>query len=142
MSAATPTTDRPADGVGERVKLAARFGAARDADWGPVPVIVGLAVIWIVFQLLNENFLSARNLSNLVLQVGVVGMLSLGVVLVLLIGEIDLSLGTLAGMCAALMAVLLTNDGWPVWAAIAAAVAVGAAAGLLQGGISVIVGVP
>lgn len=139
---ALPTADPAAETPAARVSLGSRFGAARDADWGPVPVIVGLAVIWIVFQLLNENFLSARNLSNLVLQVGVVGMLSLGVVLVLLIGEIDLSLGTLAGMCAALMAVLLTNDGWPVWAAIAAAVAVGAAAGLLQGGISVIVGVP
>lgn len=122
--------------------LRARLAQARDADWGPVPVIVGLLVIWLIFQLLNENFLSARNLSNLVLQVGVVGMLSLAVVLVLLIGEIDLSLGTLAGMCAALMAVLLTNEGWPVWAAIAAAVAVGAAAGLLQGGISVLIGVP
>lgn len=138
---ALPTAD-PAEAPAAPVRLGSRLGAARNADWGPIPVIIGLALIWIVFQLLNENFLSARNLSNLVLQVGVVGMLSLGVVLVLLIGEIDLSLGTLAGMCAALMAVLLTNDGWPVWAAIAAAVAVGAAAGLLQGGISVLVGVP
>lgn len=134
--------DTPAREGGPRLGLTARLGAARDADWGPVPVLIGLALIWLVFQLLNENFLTARNLSNLVLQVGVVGMLSLGVVLVLLIGEIDLSLGTLAGMCAALMAVLLTNHGWPTWAAIAFAIVVGAGAGLLQGGISVLVGVP
>jgi D-xylose transport system permease protein len=119
-----------------------RLGAARDADWGPVPVIIGLLVIWLIFQALNEHFLSSRNLSNLVLQLGVVGMLSLAVVLVLLIGEIDLSLGTLAGMCAAVLAVLLTNHGWPAGAAIAAAALVGAAAGVLQGAISVRVGVP
>jgi D-xylose transport system permease protein len=111
-------------------------------DLGPVPVLLGLAVIWVVFQALNANFLSSRNLSNLVLQLGVVGMLSLGVVLVLLIGEIDLSLGTLAGVCAALLGVLLTNHGWPVGAALAVAVAAGAAAGVLQGGIAVLVGVP
>ena len=69
-------------------------------------------------------------------------MLALAVVLVLLIGEIDLSLGTLAGLCAALLAVLLTNHGWPAWAAIVAALVVGAAAGVLQGGIVVRVGVP
>ena len=119
-----------------------RLRAARDADWGPVPVVAGLALIWAIFQLLNEHFLSARNLSNLVLQVGVVGMLALAVVLVLLIGEIDLSLGTLAGLCAALLAVLLTDHGWPAWAAIVAALVVGAAAGVLQGGIAVRVGVP
>jgi D-xylose transport system permease protein len=118
------------------------LAAARDADWGPVPVLAGLALIWVVFQLLNEHFLSARNLSNLVLQVGVVGMLALAVVLVLLIGEIDLSLGTLAGMCAALLAVLLTNHGWPAGAAVVAALVVGAGAGVLQGGIAVRVGVP
>src|SRR5262245_43448106 len=116
--------------------------AARDADWGPVPVLAGLAVIWIVFQVLNEHFLSARNLSNLVLQAGVVGMLALAVVLVLLIGEIDLSLGTLAGMCAALLAVLVTTHGWPAWAALTAALAAGAGAGVLQGGIAVRGGVP
>jgi D-xylose transport system permease protein len=134
-------------GQGPRIRsggLARRLAlpGLKDADWGPVPVLIGLALIWLVFQLLNENFLTARNLSNLVLQVGVVGMLSLGVVLVLLIGEIDLSLGTLAGMCAAVLAVLLTNHGWPTWAAIAFAIVVGAGAGLLQGGISVLVGVP
>jgi D-xylose transport system permease protein len=136
----TPTDDPAAAGTAGARGNPLRALAGRDL--GPVPVLLGLAAIWLVFQVLNDNFLTSRNLSNLVLQLGVVGMLSLGVVLVLLIGEIDLSLGTLAGVCAAVLGVLLTNEGWPTWATIALVVLVGAAAGTLQGGISVLVGVP
>lgn len=105
-------------------------------------MLLGLVVIWAAFQALNENYLTSRNLSNLVLQMGVVAVLALGVVLVLVIGEIDLSLGATAGVAAALMGITLVEQGWPVVAAIAAAVVTGAVIGLLQGAITIAVGVP
>src|SRR5436305_14411846 len=63
----------------------------RRGEWGPLPVVIGLLLIWGFFQSQNQNFLSPRNLSNLALQIGVVGTLAVGVVFVLLLGEIDLS---------------------------------------------------
>ena len=111
-------------------------------DLGALPVVVGLVVIWVGFHFMNHNYLSSRNLSNLVLQTGVVAILALGVILVLLIGEIDLSLGATAGVTAALLGVTLTQHGWSVWASMALAVVVGAAIGALQGSIVVAMGVP
>lgn len=114
----------------------------RHGELGPIPVLVGLIVIAIVFQTLNPNFLTPRNLSNLILQIGVVGTVACAVVLALLLGEIDLSLGAVAGVAASVMAVGLTQWGWPGWAGILAAIATGAALGLLQGSIVVFLRVP
>ena len=75
-----------------------------EGDLGSLPVIIGLAVIWLIFWRLNPNFLTSRNLTNLVLQIAAVGTISAGVVLVLLLGEIDLSVGAVSGLCAAVMA--------------------------------------
>ena len=69
-------------------------------------VLIGIAVIWTIFQLANDRFLSAVNLSNLTLQIAAVATISIGVVLVLLLGEIDLSVGAVSGLAAAVMAVL------------------------------------
>src|SRR4051812_5822401 len=69
----------------------------RAGELGSVPVVVGLIVIWIVFQSLDSRFLSAINLSNLVQQMSAVGIISIGIVLVLLLGEIDLSVGSVSG---------------------------------------------
>src|SRR3954471_892293 len=66
-------------------------------ELGSIPVVVGLVVIWVVFQLLDSRFLSAANLSNLVQQMSAVGIISIGIVLVLLLGEIDLSVGAVSG---------------------------------------------
>jgi hypothetical protein len=63
-------------------------------------------LIWVIFGFLNPNFLSPRNLTNLMLQIAGVGTSSVGIVLVLLLGEIDLSVGAVSGVCAAVMAVL------------------------------------
>ena len=109
---------------------------------GALSVLAGLAVIWIVFQLLNSHFLTARNLSNLVLQIGVLGTLAIGLVLVLVLGEIDLSVGAIAGVCAGTMAVLLAQHGWPTWAALALTLALGAVIGLLHATVIVTVAVP
>ena len=65
---------------------------------GFVQVVVGLVAIWTIFAALNPNFLSARNLTNLALQIVAVAAIGIGVVLVLLIGHIDLSIGSVSGL--------------------------------------------
>jgi D-xylose transport system permease protein len=99
-------------------------------------------MISVVFQTLNRNFLTPRNLSNLVLQIGVVGTLGTGVVLALLLGEIDLSLGAVAGVAAAILGVLVGRCGWVGFPAIFVALLAGAAMGCLQGAIVALIGVP
>jgi D-xylose transport system permease protein len=102
-------------------------------DVGSLPVILGLILIWAVFQSLNPNFLSPRNLTNLILQIADIGTIAAGIVLVLLLGEIDLSVGSVSGLSASVMAVLNIKNGVPAPLAIAAAIATGATIGLLQG---------
>ena len=103
------------------------------ARLGSLRVFLVLALIWIIFQTQNENFLSSFNLTNLVLQIAAVGMISIGVTMILLLGEIDLSVGAVSGLAAAVMAVLNVKHGWGPIPAIAAALAVGCAIGLLNG---------
>ena len=98
--AAGPLTEGTGS-VGEKIKQRVRGG-----ELGAWPVLIGLVVIWVVFQILNDRFLSAQNLSNLTLQIAATGCISVGIVLVLLLGEIDLSAGSVAGLAAAILAVL------------------------------------
>jgi D-xylose transport system permease protein len=102
-------------------------------ELGAVPVVFGIAIIWLIFWIANDRFLSPGNLTNLVLQVAGFGTISIGVVLVLLLGEIDLSVGTLSGLCAAIMAVLNVQHGVPGWVAVLTGLAVGAVIGAFQG---------
>ena len=81
-------------------------------DVGSLQVFLALGLIWTVFQLANDRFLTATNLTNLLLQVTAIGIISIGVVLVLLLGEIDLSIGAVSGLCAGIMAVLTVQHGW------------------------------
>lgn len=111
-------------------------------ELGSIPVVVGLIVIWLVFQLLNDKFLSAENLSNLVQQMAAVGLISIGIVLVLLLGEIDLSVGSVSGLTSAILAVLNINHGWSTIPAILVALLAGAAIGLLHGIFFAKIGVP
>jgi D-xylose transport system permease protein len=102
-------------------------------DLSSVRVVLGLVVIAVIFQVQEPNFLSAENLTNLMLQITTIGLISVGIVFVLLLGEIDLSVGAVSGLAAAVMAVLSVKHGWNAYLAIAAAVAVGAGIGFLQG---------
>jgi D-xylose transport system permease protein len=102
-------------------------------DLSSVRVVLGLVVIAIIFQVQEDRFLSAQNLTNLMLQITTIGLISVGIVFVLLLGEIDLSVGAVSGLSAAVMAVLSVSHGWNAYLAIAAAVAVGASIGFLQG---------
>lgn len=118
---------------GLRERLSSFLSRIRGGDLGAVPVVVGIVVIWTVFQLLNPVFLSSENLSNLTMQCAAIGTIALGVVLVLLIGEIDLSVGSVSGLAAAVLAVTFMQLQWPLVLAIVAAMAAGCLVGLLYG---------
>ena len=105
----------------------------RQWNVGSLPVLLGLVLIAIIFQIANPNFLSPLNLTNLMVQISAVGTISVGVVLVLLIGEIDLSVGAVSGLCAGIMAVLSVKSGLPASIAILAGILSGTAIGLFQG---------
>jgi D-xylose transport system permease protein len=111
-------------------------------DLASLRVVIGLALIWAIFQFENSRFLSAENLTNLGLQITAIGLISVGIVYVLLLGEIDLSVGAISGLAAACMAVLNVKHGWNPYLAIGAAVAVGCAIGLLQGSLFTRFGIP
>ena len=114
----------------------------RGGELGALPVVIGLIVIWTIFYIQEPRFLSAQNLTNLVLQATAVGLISVGIVLVLLLGEIDLSVGSVSGLCACVLAVLNIKQGWPAIPAILVAILVGALIGLIQGSIFTRFGVP
>ena len=105
------------------------FDRVRSGDLGSLPVVVGLLVIWTVFTSFNPIFLSSSNLVNMLFDSSTVGVISLGIVCVLMVGEIDLSVGSVSGFASAILGVLWVNHGWPVGLAILAAVAVGAVFG-------------
>jgi D-xylose transport system permease protein len=94
---------------------------------------VGLALIWTAFYAANDRFLSAANLTNLMLQIAATGTIAVGIVLVLLLGEIDLSAGVVSGLCAAAMAILHVKQGWAPGLAILAGLLAGAAVGTFHG---------
>ena len=127
-------------GAGGLIERAAR--RIRGGELGALPVIVGLVVMCAVFQSLAPTFLSARNLSNLALQIVPTGLIALGVVLVLLLGEVDLSAGSVSGLCAAVMAVMTVKQGHDPVLAIGAALLLGALIGALHGFFFARLGVP
>ena len=127
-------------GIGGTVRAFGR--RVRSGDIGSLPVVIGLIVIWVAFSLLNPNFLSSTNLVNLTLQCAAVGTISIGIVLVLLLGEIDLSVGSVSGLSAAILAVSFVNLGWPLPVSLLAALLTGVVIGLLYGLLYTRFGVP
>ncbi|MEV6898790.1 hypothetical protein [Amycolatopsis sp. NPDC051372] len=126
--------------LGELVRAKAK--QIRKGDVGSLSVYLGLVLIWIVFQLVNNRFLSDDNVHNLARQISYGGVISLGVVMVLLIGEVDLSIGSVCGLGAAILAVLVQNNGWNPILGIVATVAAGGVLGALQGFIRTRLNVP
>jgi D-xylose transport system permease protein len=106
-----------------------------------LPIVIGLVIVWTYFEIASSDFLSARNLSNLLVQISSTGIITIGIVLILIIGEIDLSVGSVAGVTGAVLALGLVQ-GFPWWVSIIAMLAVGAGVGLIQGGWIVLFGVP
>ncbi len=111
-------------------------------DLASLRVFIVLGLIWAVFQIENSHFLTAQNLTNLFLQITAVGLISVGVVYVLLLGEIDLSVGAVSGLAAAVTAVLQVKHGWSPYTAIAAGVVAGMVIGAVQGFLFTHFGIP
>jgi D-xylose transport system permease protein len=141
-AAAHVADERLQSGEGLRGVLAGTGRRIRDGDLGMLPVVAGLIVIAIVFNSLNSVFLSSRNLSNLLFESVPVGVIALGIVCILLVAEIDLSVGSVSGLSAALVAVLWVNKGLPITLAIFIAIATGAVIGVQYSLLFNRVGVP
>jgi D-xylose transport system permease protein len=111
--------------------LRAFLDRVRSGDLGMLPVAVGLVVISLVFTVLNPIFLAPNNLVNLLFDCATVGVISLGIVCVLMLGEIDLSVGSMSGLASAIIGVLWVNSGLPVVLAIFVALGAGALVGVV-----------
>src|SRR5256885_6468252 len=128
-----PTTvpGSPERSVGDHV--ADYLRRIRGGDLGSLPAVAGLVVLCAVFTALRPVFPSARNFANLFTQGAQVTIIAMGLVFVLLLGEIDLSAGFASGVCAAVLAELLTNLRWPWYAAILTSIVTGVVIGLVLG---------
>ncbi|MFG1924038.1 sugar ABC transporter permease [Cryptosporangium sp. NPDC048952] len=156
MSTPTEPVDKPAEGAVAADLLDPRLIQARgpmgyvgalaqrlkSGDIGSLPIIVGLVVIVIVFQSLNNTFLNAFNLVNLCLQIASLTIIALGITLVLLLGEIDLSIGSVSGVAAAIVAVMNATHGVNPWLSVLSAVVAGSVIGLVHGIVFTKIGVP
>ncbi|HBF28851.1 sugar ABC transporter permease, partial [Rhizobium sp.] len=139
MSNPEPKSSQALDRSDERVThddgvlamLRSFINRIKSGDLGMLPVAIGLIVISTVFSILNPIFLAPNNLVNLLFDCATVGIISLGIVCVLLLGEIDLSVGSMSGLASAIIGVLWVNSGLPVIVAIFAALVTGAAVGAL-----------
>jgi len=151
---ATDTKTSEPSGGGADFELDARPQSVREAfrdyvqrvrggDIGSLPAILGLLVLIVIFYALRpETFLSERNVANLFTQAAAISVLAMGLVFVLLLGEIDLSAGVAGGVCTAVMAKLLTDQGVVWWVAVLAALATGIVIGLITGSLVALVGIP
>ncbi|MEU5980349.1 sugar ABC transporter permease [Streptomyces sp. NPDC047315] len=128
------------DGLGRAWR--AGLARLRGGDLGLLPVLAGLVVIWTVMQILNPIFLSSANLTNLALESAPVGIIALGVVCVLLVGQIDLSVGSISGLSAAVLAVLFVDRGLPAWVAVGASVLLACLIGWFYAQVHNRIGVP
>jgi D-xylose transport system permease protein len=127
-----------------REYVSASLQRVKGGETGVLPVIAGLLLVSILFQSQNDNFLTVANLVNLLVQAAVFSLLAMGEIYALLLGEIDLSAGFVAGLAAVVMATLAKPSGadWPWWAAIGAALLVASLIGLLQGSLITRLGLP
>jgi D-xylose transport system permease protein len=128
-----------------RATVARRIEALKAGDVGSLPVIVGMVLITIFFTAKTSVFFTAVNFDNLIPQMSQVTVMAIGVVFVLLIGEIDLSIGYLSGLSAVVVAELQLSGStheYPWYVAVAGALLVGALIGAVQGSIVAYLGVP
>ncbi len=124
-------------------------GAAKDywsrvkaGDIGSLPAVLGLIVLCLVFGSMSSVFLTPGNFANLITQAAAVIVIAMGLIFVLLLGEIDLSAGYTAGVTGAVLVILITNQGQPWYVALAASIAVGTVLGFLLGSLVARLGIP
>jgi D-xylose transport system permease protein len=146
MSAIPPPLPTPAAAPRETIGAYARrwTGNVRGGELGSLPIIVGLLIIAVVFQVQNDRFLTAGNFVNLMVQGAAYALVAMGIVFVLLLGEIDLSVGYVSGVAGVLTALLLLPDGStvPTSVAILAALGSGVLIGTLHGLVITKIGIP
>ena len=116
----------------------------RAGELGSLPIVVGLILIFITFGILEENFFTERNFTNLILQMAAVATMAIGIVFVLLIGEIDLSVAFVSAVGGVVMTLLVRPDdpGWPWWLAVGFALLCTTAIGFLHAIVITKAGVP
>lgn len=137
-----PPSTAPGSAPAEQATpLRARMVAGLSGPYRSIPVLIVLGLIWLYFYSQNSAYLTSTNITNLSLQIVTTAILALGVVFVLLVGEIDLSSALLSGVCATVTAQLAIKSDWPLWVAILGGVAVGLAFVLAEA-LIVIFGVP
>jgi D-xylose transport system permease protein len=118
------------------------FGELLSNDLRALPIVIGLMALWVFFALQSDVFLTPRNLSNLLVQSTVVGIMALGLMFVLLVKEIDLSVAAINGVTSVLMAKLIIEYGFSPWIAVPIAILIGAGVGSLSARWVTFVGVP
>jgi D-xylose transport system permease protein len=118
------------------------FARLRGGELGSIPALVGLIVITAVFSVVHQGFLSAYNIEALVIQAAPIIVMAMGLIFVLLLGEIDLSAGTTGGLCSAIMAVLLLRNGASWWLALVIGLIAGLLIGFGMGWLRARVGIP
>ena len=116
-----------------KAPLGPRIVELLSGDWRYVPILTAIVFIWILFGVWDPKFLSPRNLSNLSIQSVVTGILALGLVPVLIIRQIDMSVAAVSAVAGTITGQMLIVFDAPVWLAIGAGVAFGAAVGFVQG---------
>ena len=114
----------------------------KSGDMGALPGVLGLVVLCIVFGVMSDVFLTPGNFANLLTQAASVTVIAMGLVFVLLLGEIDLSAGYASGVCGAVLVILITDMGYPWWIALAASIVVGAILGYTIGTLVSRLGIP
>ena len=114
----------------------------KSGDMGALPGVLGLVALCIVFGLMSDVFLTPGNFANLLTQAASVTVIAMGLVFVLLLGEIDLSAGYASGVCGAVLVILITNHGYPWWIAFAISILVGALLGYAIGSLVSRFGIP
>jgi D-xylose transport system permease protein len=138
---ALTATETTVDSFGEYIR--AWLTRVRSGDSGSLPVIIGLVVLAVIFQTQNSHFITARNLTNLLAQGSVTMLLGMGIVFVLLLGEIDLSMGYVAGVGAVITGELVKGSNPHNWAlAVGAALLATTLIGVFQGLIITLLGLP
>ncbi|MEJ0012752.1 MAG: sugar ABC transporter permease [Bauldia sp.] len=134
-------------GLSETSTLSQHFfnwlSRVRAGDTGALPVVAGILLLAIIFQTLNQNFLTPGNLVNLMVQGSVYMLFALGIIFVLLLGEIDLSIGFIGGVAGVVTALMVfgTNP-YPWWVGVPAGLLAAAAIGLFNGVIITSIGLP
>jgi simple sugar transport system permease protein/D-xylose transport system permease protein len=134
--------ERVTRAAGLRETLTSATSRVRGGDIGSLPLVVGIVLIFAIFQSLNSAFLSPASLVDLAGDCVAVGVIAIGIVLVLLVGQIDLSVGSMSGVGSTILGVGLVLHGWSEWEAICTALAAGLVVGTVYGMVFVRLSVP